>query len=583
MRIDTLFLNAEVYNVFIRRWTGLDVAVLKGRILHTGNASDHDFQPDRIVECGGRPLIPGLIDIHLHIESSLCAPEAFGHAVLSRGVTTVVSEPHEIANVFGLDGIEEMIRVSSGSPIDIFYGVPSSVPSTSAEQETTGGIIMPEDAVKLFRKYPEVICLGEVMNFTSLARMEAGRTAEMIATVRNAYPLAAIEGHCPSIRDLELAKVLYAGVDSDHCLQDPEGMKQRFENGMFVEIQEKSLSKEIVQILKDGSSEGLYCFVTDDVPPDILIRDGHLDFIVRKALKMGLPLGHAVTASSWAPARRMGFRDRGAVSPGKLADLLLLEDDSSDFQIRKIFRRGEEVNFGIQPVTTGRLHSQFGKRFKASLHLNENDIREDMFILSPPNAGSTVRILTMEKNRENTYTRESSIELPLRNDRVIWEHSNGNLVLVVDRYSGDAGFARGFITGCYFRDGAVATSYAHDHHNLLAAGDNPGDMETAMKWVIRNQGGICVVSNGEIQASMALPVGGILSEEPMEILSDEVEGIVGSMRLLGFEHRNPLMSFSTLTLPVSPDIKITDRGIFRTGDGSLQNLFLPVSQSLNHR
>ncbi len=578
MRIDTLFLNAEVYNVFIRRWIRQDVAVLGGRILFTGRASDYDFQPDQIVDCGGRPLIPGLIDIHLHIESSLCTPETFGYAVLPRGVTTVVSEPHEIANVFGLDGIEEMIRVSSGSPIDIFYGVPSSVPSTSADQETTGGIIGPEDAETLFRKHPEVICLGEVMNFTSLARMESGRTTEIIAVVRNAHPLVAVEGHCPSIRGLELAKVLYAGVDSDHCLQDSEGMKQRFENGMFVEIQEKSVTREIVTTLSDCNSEGLYCFVTDDVPPDILIKDGHLDFIVRKALKLGLPLGHAITASSWAPACRMGFRDRGAVSPGKLADLLLLEDDSSDFLIRKVFRRGKEFNPDVQPVSSGHSQPQFGGRFKASLCLNEDDVREDMFTLSPPNAVSTVRILAMEKNRENTYTRESSIELPVRKGLVIWEHSKGNLVLVVDRYSGDAGFAQGFMTGCFFHGGAVATSYAHDHHNLLAAGDNRRDMEIAMKWVIRNQGGISVVSNGEIQASMALPVGGILSEEPMEVLSGEVDRIVGSMRSLGFEHRNPLMSFSTLTLPVSPDIKITDRGIYRTEDGSRRNLF-----ESNHR
>ncbi len=574
MRIDTLFLDAEVYNVYTRRWVRQDIAVLGERILYTGNASDHNFQPEHIVECGGRPLIPGLIDIHLHIESSLCTPETFGHAVLHRGVTTVVSEPHEIANVFGFDGIEEMIRVSSGSPIDIFYGVPSSVPSTSPVQETTGGIISPEDAVTLFRKYPEVICLGEIMDFSSLARMEAGRTTEMIAAVRETFPLAAIEGHCPSIRDLELAKVLYAGVDSDHCLQDPEGMHQRFESGMFVEIQEKSVSKEIVQILRDDSCEGLYCFVTDDVPPDILSRDGHLDFIIRKALRLGLPLGHAVTASSWAPACRMGFRDRGAVSPGKLADLLLLEDNSSEFRIIKVFRKGHEYNSYTQSVDSGTSQLQFGKKFKTSLRLKEDDIRREMFNLTPSDDSPIIRILVMEKNRKNTYTRESSIELPVINGRVNWEHTDGNLVLVVDRYSGDAGFAQGFMTGCFFRGGAAATSYALDHHNLLAAGDNPEDMEIAMKWVIRNQGGICVVSDGEIQASMALPVGGILSEEPMEVLSGEVEKVVDSMRRLGFEHRNPLMSFSTLTLPVSPDIKITDHGIFRTGDGSKQNLFM---------
>lgn len=575
MKIDTLFLDADIYNVFIRRWIRQDVAVLGERILLTGNASDHDFEPELVVDCEGRPLIPGLIDIHLHIESSLCTPETFGHAVLPHGVTTVVSEPHEIANVFGLDGIEEMIRVSANSPIDIFYGVPSSVPSTSPQQETTGGIIRPEDAQTLFRNHPEVICLGEVMDFSSLTRMENGRTTDMIAAVRRSHPLAAIEGHCPSIRDLELAKVLYAGVTSDHCLQDPEGMIQRFKSGMFVELQEKSISDEIIKGLRDTDSEGLYCFVTDDVPPDILVKDGHLDFIIKKALKLGLPLGHAVTASSWAPACRMGLRDRGAVSPGKIADLLLLEDSSPNFQINRVFRKGREYQPDDRIADSRPSRIEFDDRFKASLRLNEDDVREDMFDLIAPGTSPGVRIRAMEKNPDNTYTRESAVELTVTNGLVNWEHSEGNLVIVMDRYTGDAGFSRGYMTGSCFHGAAVASSYAHDHHNLLAAGDNQKDLESAMKWVIRNQGGICLVAGGEVRASLSLPIGGILSEQPMEILSDELENISRAMRALGFEHRNPLMSFSTLTLPVSPEIKITDLGIFRTDNTSKLSLFLP--------
>lgn len=574
MKIDTIFLDADIYNVFIRRWIRQDVAVFGGQILFTGNASDHDFDAELVVRCEGRPLIPGLIDIHLHIESSLCTPETFGHAVLPHGVTTVVSEPHEIANVFGLDGIEEMIRVSANSPVDIFYGVPSSVPSTSPHQETTGGIITPVDAQTLFRNHPEVICLGEVMDFSALTRMENGRTTEMISAVRSSYPLAAIEGHCPSIRNLELAKVLYAGVNSDHCLQDPDGMIQRFESGMFVELQEKSISEEIVSSLRDSNSEGLYCFVTDDVPPDILVNDGHLDFIIKKALKLGLPLGHAVTASSWAPACRMGLRDRGAVSPGKIADLLLLEDRSPNFLIKRIFRKGLEYRPDEPTAKLRNSRLQFGDRFKASMKLKVDDIQKGLFDLVAPGKGSTVRIRAMEKNSANTYTRETVTELPVIKGLVDWEQSKGNLVIVMDRYTGDAGYSRAYMTGSFFHGGAVASSYAHDHHNLLAAGDNREDLELAMKWVINNQGGICVVAGGEVQASLSLPIGGILSEEPMEVLSVKLERISLAMGSLGFKHRNPLMSFSTLTLPVSPEIKITDRGIFRTDNTAALDLFL---------
>jgi adenine deaminase len=238
MTVDILFLNARIYNVHIREWITGDVAVLNQRILYVGNDLESEFDASRKIECDGRPLIPGLIDIHLHIESTLCTPSEFGKSVLKHGTTTVVSEPHEIANVFGVEGIEEMIRLSEESPVDIFFGIPSSVPSTEPEKETTGGRIGPEDAVRLLRKHPKVICLGEVMDFAGLGRMDAVRSANMINAVRSIRPQAAIEGHCPSIRDFELATVLFAGVDSDHCLQDPEGLKQRFAAGMFVEIQE---------------------------------------------------------------------------------------------------------------------------------------------------------------------------------------------------------------------------------------------------------------------------------------------------------------------------------------------------------
>ena len=573
MRIDILFRNARVYNAYIREWTTRDVAVHKGRILYVGSQLESEFDAKTIIDCDGRPLIPGLIDIHLHIESTLCTPAEFGISVLKHGTTTVVSEPHEIASVFWTDGIQEMIRLSGDSPVDIFFGVPSSVPSTESAKETTGGRITPEDAVRLLKEHPEVICLGEVMDFAGLARMEAARSVEMINAVREIQPQAAIEGHCPSIRDLELAKVLFAGVDSDHCLQDPEGLKQRFEAGMFVEIQAKSVRPEITELLSDNRYEGLFSFVTDDVSPDILARSGHLDHVIRLALKQGMPLEKAVTASSMAPARRMGLRDRGAVSPGKLADLILLEDDGSEFRIKRIFRKGLEID--LDPAVRKKpSDGRFADRFRQSINVREEDIRPDMFRLETTDIADETVLLAMGKNRENTYTAEETIRLPVKNGVVLWERKKGNLVVVVDRYSGKAEYSKGFLTGCWFHHGAVATSHAHDHHNLLAAGDNAEDMELALKWVVRNQGGIIVVSNGRILSALKLPVGGILSEEPMARLAEKVESLTESMKTLGFEHANPFMSFTTLTLPVSPEVKITDKGIFRTSDGKRLNLFI---------
>jgi adenine deaminase len=495
----------------------------------------------------------------------------FGTSVLRRGVTTIVSEPHEIANVFGVEGIREMIRVSEGAPIDIFFGVPSSVPSTTAELETTGGTIGPEEAIELMKNHSRVLCLGEIMNYTSLTTMKRGRANGMIDAVRKRFPLAAIEGHCPSVKNLNLAKLMYSGVDSDHCLQDPEGMMQRFENGMFVELQEKSITAENIAVLKSFHSRGLYSFVTDDVPPDIMEKDGHLDFVARKALKAGLALEDIIVATSYAPACRMGMRDRGVIAPGKLADLLLLKDDSSDFIIDRIFRKGGEI---IGSGDFSEQVSEFAEEFKQSINLKESDVRDAMFRIQTENHTGAVQLLSMKKNNANTYTSESSFELGITEGYADWENTEGNLVIVVDRYSGEAGYARGFLEGCYFRKGAMATSYAHDNHNLLCSGDNKSDMEIAMKWVIRHQGGMCVVSDGRILASIELPVGGILSEEPMAILASKLNTIADAMKKLGFEHRNPVMSFCTLTLPVSPSLKITDKGIIRTEDGNIMDLIL---------
>ena len=200
-----------------------------------------------------------------------------------------------------------------------------------------------------------------------------------------------------------------------------------------------------------------------------------------------------------------------------------------------------------------------------------------MFQIHTANNTGSVKLLTMKKNNSNTYTSESSFELGITERLADWENTKGNLVIVVDRYSGEAGYARGFLEGCYFSRGAMASSCAHDSHNLLCSGDNKSDMEIAMKWVIRHQGGMCVVSEGRILASIELPVGGILSEEPMAILASKLNAIADSMKKLGFEHRNPVMSFCTLTLPVSPSLKITDKGVIRTEDGKIMDLILETN------
>ncbi|PIE35734.1 adenosine deaminase [candidate division KSB3 bacterium] len=570
MPVDLLFTNASVYNVFLKEWFVEDVAVHHGKIFYTGDASSASIQGNTAIDCGRKPLIPGLIDIHLHIESSLCTPIEFAHAVLAHGVTTVVAEPHEIANVSGLAGIEEFIRLSRDAAIDIFYGIPSSVPSTRPELESTGGMITQKDITLLLERYPEVVCLGEVMDFHGLINGTAERIRHNIEYIQRNHPLTAIEGHCPNIVGRDLSTVLYHGVDSDHCLQLVESMKDRFKQGMFVEIQEKSVQPDIIAYLSEYDRDGLYCFVTDDVPPDILCDKGHLDHVVRSAMGLGLPLERAIIASSYAPARRMGFRDRGSVSPGKIADLLLLADKAEGFQIERIFKNGQEYHGKTKPAMT----TCFDSTFTSTLNVPQNWLSKDLFTVQAPGNSTHVRCRTMHKNPTSTYTEESITKLLVQDGIVRWQDEEVNLVHVLNRYSGRGEYACGFVSGEIFRQGAVCTSYAHDCHNLLTAGDNEGDMLMALHWVIDHQGGICAVSQGRIIASLPLRIGGILSEAPMEQLSDSVKRLQTAMKELGYRHPNPLMSFSTLTLPVSPALKITDKGLIDVNVGQSVSLFL---------
>ena len=583
MVVDTIFKNAELYNVFLKEWSITDIAVLKGRILFIGNTISAGLSSDNIIECENKPLIPGLIDIHLHIESSLCTPEVFAETLLPLGITTVVSEPHEIANVFGLPGIEEMIRASKDTVIDIFYGVPSSVPSTTAKMETTGGSVSSRDLEILMRKYPEVICLGEVMSYRSLindfynissGNMES-KTIDLLKTLKKNHPTAAVEGHCPSITGLDLAKVLYFGVDSDHCLQDIEGMKQRFANGMFVELQEKSITPEIIKYLQNNNTDGLYSFVTDDVPPDILINKGHLDYIARKAMKEGLSLEKIITATSLAPSTRMGFRDRGIIAPGKIADLIILEDHSTNFRIHSVFKKGI---IAAQILKRKGLYT-FGSDFMDSIKISASSIPDSIYSVPIPKetiGKSNIKCRIMRKNKHNTYTTAEVRAIPVSGNTVNWTEPNLNLnlVIVIERYSGELQIAQGFLDGICIKNGAFCSSHAHDHHNILLVGDNITDMKKALNWVITEKGGMCVVSNNKNLAAVNLKIGGILSDSPMEKLSKEVIEIQANLKLLGIDHINPIMSLCTLTLPVSPQLKITDKGIIDTIKSEIVPLFI---------
>jgi adenine deaminase len=572
MKVDLILYQALVFNVFLKKWLLNDVVIHEGRFLYIGYSKDKNFEPDKVIDCKRQPLIPGMIDIHLHIESSMCTPRTFSYSVLEKGVTTIVSEPHEIANVFGLEGIKEMIRVSEGLPLDIFYGAPSSVPSTNKDCETTGGTIDLKELESLFKNEKKIACLGEVMDFRDLIELnDNSRIASFISMLREKYPFMALEGHCPGFLDIDLAKILYMGIDSDHCLMSLEGMKQRIENGMFVELQEKSVLSENIKYLTENDCDGLFCFVTDDVAPNIFREKGHLDHVLRQALKLGMPLEKAIIASSFAPAKRIGFRDRGAIAPGKIADAILLRDKSSDFCIENVFKNG--LSLKQIKDNKSKKHIQFSEKYLNSIKVKA--VEEEMFKIPCSLDQKYAKCRIIEKNKFNTYTKLLEEEIPVEDSFLKWERSEYNLLLVVDRYTGNANYSQGLMSECIFKNGAIATTYAHDSHNIFAAGDNSEDMRIAMEYVIEKQGGICLVSDGKILASVELPVAGLMSLEPLSVLAAKIKSIQENMIKLGFEHIiNPLMSFSTITLSVSPEVKMTDKGIIDTGKCEILDLII---------
>ena len=272
-------------------------------------------------------MIPGLTDIHMHIESSMTTPAFFGKCAGENGVTTVVSEPHEMANVKGIRGILEMISAAKNAPIDIFYGIPSSVPSTSEKLETTGGII-DCSAMKHLLEEKDVVCVGEIMNYRQIIRENDLEISRFLEYLKKEHPGYVIEGHCPSLLDLDLAKFLYLGINGDHTEHTLEEVKQRIENGMFFEIQDKMLKPEILEYICQNQLYEYCSFVTDDTMADALYEQGPLNAVVQKAIDMGFPMEQAIYCATYTPCQRMHFYDRGAIAPGKLADFMLLKDPS---------------------------------------------------------------------------------------------------------------------------------------------------------------------------------------------------------------------------------------------------------------
>lgn len=567
MDADLIIKHVQVFNSYFKKFFCKDVAILEGRILHLSEADDIQVKAKHVIDGSGKYLIPGLIDIHMHIESSMTTPIQFAAAVVAHGVTTVVADPHEISNVFGLEGIEVMMDIKCNELIDIFYGIPSSVPSTSFDMETSGGTIGVQEVEKLLQK-EDVLCLGEVMNFKSLVENRDSKINQIISLIREKRPQLVIEGHCPKISGLDLSTYIYNGVDGDHTQQTVKSLEEKIQKGMFMEIQEKSLTQDNLDYLMENNLYEHFALVTDDVMTDKLV-EGHLNLLVKKAIKMGMSPEMAIYVSTYTPARRMGLLDRGSIAPGKIADFVLL-DDLNEFVIDSVFKRGIKVSAGIADLTNQQ--QTFPEHFYNSIKLPKLSPAD--FRVKTPDQASKVLCRIINVQTDSTFTEERFDWLTAEKGHLMWHNSPYCLIAVFERYGINNNRAYGLVGGDALKRGALASSYAHDSHNLVVMGKNAEDMVLAANWVIENQGGICVAEQGKIKAAIKLPVGGILSEEPLNMLARELKGVRQTLKELGYHHHNEIMSLSTLTLPVSPALKISDRGLINVNQQKIVPLII---------
>ena len=579
MKVDFVVKDAWVFMTYRQCFEKRDVAVAGEKIYAVSPAICY---PDvTMVDGSGMYMIPGLVDIHMHIESSMTYPAEFSRITLPYGVTTVVADAHEIANVFGMDGIQWFM--GQETKLDIFYAIPSSVPATNDSLETSGAGIGEEQVRELLRD-GRVLCLGEVMNFKDLASDGDTLIKRLVGICRgrDIRDSIRIEGHCPKISGEDLCRFIYEGVDADHTQQTPGGVLEKTDMGMFMELQHKSLTPEVVDtVCRHGLYENV-ALITDDTMPDQLLK-GQLNQIVGHAVKNGMPVEKAIYCATFTPARRMHLDDRGMIGPGKLADFVLLRD-LERFQPAAVFKRGELVYgerwgagygahrageadaAGAVDVSVGNAGKPAGKRDasipEAFYHsVNCNRAMAEDFLLKTDKPCSRVKVNVMKIQTHGTFTSRVVRELDVKDGVICWKAAGLSLAVMFERYGKNGNISFGLAEGALKKPGAIATTWSHDSHNLLVLGTCEQDMAAAQNRIIELQGGYAAAEHGIVTAEARLPVGGILYDGPVEELASDLGRVRQVMRNLGYENNNEIMSMSTLGLPVSPELKLTDYGL----------------------
>lgn len=560
-KADFLIINGKILNVFTKEIVQESIAVTNGIIVGIG-----DYEGNIVIDSKGKYISSGFIDSHVHIESSMVTPSEYARTILPHGVTTVITDPHEIANVSGVDGIQFMLDESERLPLDVRVMLPSCVPATSLER---GGAVLYAEHLEAFMEHPRVLGLAEVMDYPSVMSMEK----QMMDKIQLAHKYQKpIDGHLAGLGKNEINTYAYSGILTDHECTNVNEVVDRLRAGMYVALREGSAARNLTDLLpvvnEHNANRIMYC--TDDKHLDDLYKEGSIDFCIRKAIAFGI---HPITAYSMAtlnPAQCYGLNQKGAIAPGYEANFVFINDlekvDITDVWIKDQFVVSE------QRLIESTVQKESNNHIATTISLG--DIRLEDFVI---NCDGMSYANVIEINPKSIVTSHIVEKIANADDQQFTTNGKENLckIAVIDRYHSEKEIGLGIVKGLNLKEGAIATTIAHDSHQLIVAGMNDEDMYLAVKTVEKMNGGIVVVANGEILAKLSLPIGGLISTSSAEEVEHGLNLIENALlKIRPNNNFNAFLTLSFLALPVIPSIKITTKGLFNVNTFQFIPLFV---------
>lgn len=556
---DLLLHDGQVVNVFTGEVIRANVAVKDGIIAGVGPEYAKAVQ---VVDVAGQFIVPGFIDGHIHIESSLLAMPEFVRLALIHGTTTVVADPHEIANVLGMRGVQYMLKASAGMPVDVFLLAPSCVPSTG--METSGAAIGAREVAALM-KLDRVIGLAEVMNYPGVVFGDKEVLAKLHAAQAAGKP---IDGHAPGIVGQLLQAYALAGVGSDHECVGPHEAMDKLRAGLRLMVREGSAAKNMTALMPIVNEFNMRraMFVTDDKHPEEMLRAGHLDGVLRKAVAQGMSPAAAVQMVTLNPAEYFGLHDRGAIAPGYVADIVVV-GELPRFNARLVYKSGKLVAEDRQVKV--KLVRTTDKSVVNTVRIKP--LTAKSFALKA--AGEMCRAIRLVPDQ--IITEQHIVKPRVVKGLVVADPERDILKLaVVERHKASGRIGLGLVSGFGLRKGALATTVAHDSHNIIVVGTNDADMLRAVKELKRMGGGYVAVADGKVGASLPLPIAGLMSDKPAEEVALALHKLLEKAHIWGARLPNPFITLSFLALPVIPELKLTDRGLVDVSKFAVVSLFV---------